>query len=50
MKLDPASLPEEVRRTIEREVRPLRSLEQVVRWAFSRTPPSAIADVIVRDE
>jgi hypothetical protein len=50
MKFDSARLPEEVRESLEREVRPLRSLEQIVRWAFSRTPPSAIADVIVQDE
>jgi hypothetical protein len=31
-------------------VSPLRSLEEVVRWAFSRTPPSEVADVIVQDE
>jgi hypothetical protein len=50
MELDPASLPKEVRETIEREVRPLRSLEHVARWAFSRRPPSEIADVVVQDE
>lgn len=50
VKLDPSSLPEALRSTIEQEVRPLRSLEQVVRWAFSRTPPSEVADVVVQDE
>jgi hypothetical protein len=50
MELDPTSLPGEVRTTIEREVRPLRSLEQVARWAFSRRPRSEIADVVVQDE
>jgi len=50
MKLEPASLPEEVAATLHREVRRLGSLEQVVRWAFSRTPPSEIAAVIVQDE
>ena len=50
MKLDPSTLPEELRSTIERELPPLRSLEQVVRWAFSRTPPSEVADVVVQDE
>jgi hypothetical protein len=50
VKLDPSSLPEAMRATIEREIRPLRSLEQVVRWAFSRSPPSEVADVVVQDE
>jgi hypothetical protein len=50
VKLDPSSLPEAMRATIEKEVRPLRSLEQVVRWAFSRAPPSEVADVVVQDE
>ena len=50
MKLELANLPEDTRRTIEREVLPLRSLEHVVRWAFSRTPPSKVADVVVQDE
>ena len=50
MKLDPSSLPEAMRATIEHEIRPLRSLEQVVRWAFSRSPPSEVADVVVQDE
>ena len=50
MRLDPSGLPEMLRSTIERELRPLRSLEQVVRWAFSRTPPSEVTDVVVQDE
>jgi hypothetical protein len=50
VKLELATVPEDTRRTIESEVLPLRSLEQVVRWAFSRTPPSEVADVIVQDE
>jgi hypothetical protein len=50
MKLELASIPGEIRRTMEREIHPLRSLEQVVRWAFSRTPPSKVADVVVQDE
>ena len=35
---------------MERDVAPLRSLEQVVRWAFRQTPPSDVADVVVQDE
>ncbi|HUM09928.1 MAG TPA: hypothetical protein VLT82_03160 [Myxococcaceae bacterium] len=50
MQLERSSLAEDVRRTLEHEVAPLRSLEQVVRWAFSRTPPSDVADVVVQDE
>ena len=50
VKLDLATVPEDTRNTIEGEVLPLRSLEQVVRWAFSRTPPSGVADVVVQDE
>jgi hypothetical protein len=50
MKVVPSHLPEDTRRTIDREIVPLRSLEQVVRWAFSRTPPSEVAEVVVQDE
>jgi hypothetical protein len=50
VKLELSSLPVEHRRTIQQELVPLRSLEQVVRWAFGRTPPSEIADVVVQDE
>jgi membrane carboxypeptidase/penicillin-binding protein PbpC len=50
MKLDPSSLPLALQSTMDRELQPLRSLEQVVRWAFSRTPPCAVADVVVQDE
>jgi len=50
MRLDLSTLPETLRSTIERELQPLRSLEQVVRWAFSRTPSSEVADVVVQDE
>ena len=50
MRLDPSTLPETLRSTIERELQPLRSLEQVVRWASSRTPSSEVADVVVQDE
>ena len=50
MRLERSTLPEDIRRTLEREVAPLRTLEQVVRWAFSRSPPSEVADVVVQDE
>lgn len=50
MRRDPSSLPDELRCALEREVTPLRSLEQVVRWAFTRTPPSDVADIVVQDE
>ena len=50
VQLDPSSLPEGLRDAVQREVAPLRLLEQVVRWAFSQVPPSDVADVIVQDE
>ena len=50
VRLDPSRLPEPLRSALEQEVRPLHSLEQVVRWVFSRTPPSEVADVVVQDE
>ncbi len=50
VRLDRSSLPDDVRDAVQREVAPLRLLEHVVRWAFSQTPPSDVADVIVQDE
>jgi hypothetical protein len=35
---------------IEREVLPLGSLQEVLRWSFAQTPPAPGADVVVQDE
>lgn len=43
-------LPREQRAILEREVLPLGSLQEVVRWGFSLKPPRDVADVIVQDE
>jgi len=50
MQIDAALLPADHARILEREVLPLRTLQDVVRWAFSQTPPSDVADVVVQDE
>jgi hypothetical protein len=50
MKLELSALSADLRAILAQEVLPLRSLEQVVRWAFSRTPRSEVADVVVQDE
>lgn len=50
MQLDPTHLPEALRMVVAHELAPLRSLEQVVRWAFTRSPPCDVAEVLVQDE
>jgi hypothetical protein len=48
--VDRGHLSAEQRATLEREVLPLGSLQDLVRWAFSRTPPTDVAAVHVQDE
>lgn len=38
------------RALLERQVLPLGSLQELVRWGFALQPPSDVADVIVQDE
>jgi len=38
------------RQRLEREVLPLGSLQEVVRWSFAQTPPVPVAGVVVQDE
>lgn len=35
---------------LEATLRPLTTLERVVRWAFSTVPPRDISEVVVQDE
>lgn len=35
---------------LEREVLPLGSLQEVVRWSFAQQPPAPVAAVVVQDE
>ena len=35
---------------LERELAPLTTLQDVVRWGFAHTPPRDVAEVIVQDE
>lgn len=35
---------------LEREVLPLGSLQEVVRWSFGQQPPAPVAAVVVQDE
>jgi hypothetical protein len=39
-------MPEE----ILKEVKSLGSLEQAMNWAFARTPPARLVDVVTQDE
>lgn len=39
-----------LRAVLEREVQPLSSLQDVLRWAFAQTPPCDVAAVVVQDE
>ena len=48
--VDPGFLTAERRAILEREVLPLGSLQEVVRWSFGQVPPSPIAAVVVQDE
>ncbi|MDP3233824.1 MAG: hypothetical protein Q8N26_13675 [Myxococcales bacterium] len=40
----------EQKTVLEREVLPLGSLQEVVRWSFAQTPPVPVAEVVVQDE
>lgn len=35
---------------LERELAPLTTLQDVVRWGFAHTPPRDVAEVVVQDE
>lgn len=35
---------------LEAEVAKLTILQDVIRWSFSQTPPSDVADVVIQDE
>ncbi len=48
--LDRGLLQAEQRATLEREVLALRSLQELVRWAFAQQPPRDVSDVVVQDE
>lgn len=47
---DRAGLSSAQRAALERELAPLTTLQDVVRWAFARTPPRDVAEVVVQDE
>jgi hypothetical protein len=38
------------RTCLEREVLPLGSLQDVVRWAFTQSPPRDVSAVVIQDE
>ena len=48
--LDRDLLSPDQRALLERQVLPLGSLQELVRWGFALQPPSDVADVIVQDE
>ncbi len=43
-------LPVSEQQALEAELRGFGTLQAVVRWAFSRRPPSDISEVVVQDE
>ena len=48
--IDNGLLSAERRAILERQVLPLGSLQEVVRWVFSLKPPANVSTVIVQDE
>jgi hypothetical protein len=38
------------RAALDRELAPLRTLQDVITWGFAQTPPCEIADIVVQDE
>ena len=38
------------RELLDREVLPLGTLQQVVRWGFAQQPPRDVAEVVIQDE
>ena len=45
-----AGLSSELLAALETEVAQLTILQDVIRWGFSQTPPSDVADVVIQDE
>ena len=45
-----AGLSSELLAALETEVARLTILQDVIRWGFSQTPPSDVADVVIQDE
>jgi hypothetical protein len=48
--IDDGLLTQERRLVLERQLLPLGSLQEVVRWGFALQPPANVAAVIVQDE
>ena len=47
---DRAGLGTELLAALKTELEPLTILQDVIRWGFSQTPPSDVADVVIQDE
>ncbi|WP_141619699.1 hypothetical protein [Myxococcus sp. AB036A] len=47
---DRASLPQEARSALEKELASLTLLQDVVLWGFASSPPRDVTEVIVQDE
>ena len=50
MLVDRANLPNDVLEALSRELAPLSMLDEVLRWAFSLSPPRDVADIVIQDE
>jgi hypothetical protein len=48
--IDYAGLSVERHASLVRDISRLTTLQDVVRWGFSLTPPSDVADVVIQDE
>jgi hypothetical protein len=48
--IEQAPLEPEARAALVAALEPLTTLQDVVRWSFSQTPPSDVAAVVVQDE
>ena len=47
---DRAGLPAEIQAALHAQLAPLTTLQAVLAWAFSLSPPSDVADVVIQDE
>lgn len=47
---DRVGLPSELLASLKAELKSLSILQDVIRWGFSQSPPSDVADVVIQDE
>ena len=47
---DRVGIPSELLASLKAELKGLSILQDVIRWGFSQSPPSDVADVVIQDE